>query len=104
MEDIFTSISTACRSAYEWWQGLGPLGLAGEFLAVVILVFVALWVTCRARSSVFWKRTDYAYFLFAILGGAAGAADLAVNNWTKQLEQVQLVARAFASATTAISR
>jgi hypothetical protein len=76
-------------SVYDWWQSFGPLGLVGEFLAVFVLAFVALWFTCRTRSSVFWKRTDYAYFLFAILGGAAGAADLAVNNWTKQLEQLQ---------------
>jgi hypothetical protein len=47
-------------------------------------------LTCRTRSPVFWKRTDHAYFLFAILGGASGAADLAFNNWTKQSEQIQV--------------
>jgi hypothetical protein len=90
MGTIFASIASASSSAYERWQAFGPLGLAGEFLAVVILVFAALWLRCRTRSSVFWKRTDYAYFLFAILGGAAGAADLAINNWNKQLEQAQM--------------
>jgi hypothetical protein len=90
MGTIFASIASACSRAYEWWQAFGPLGLAGEFLVVVILVFAALWLRCRTRSSVFWKRTDYAYFFFAILGGAAGAADLAINNWNKQLEQAQM--------------
>jgi hypothetical protein len=78
------------RSAYEWWQSFGPVGLAAEFLAVVSVVSIVLWRTCQTRSPVFWRRTDYAYFLFAIVGGAAGAADLAVNNWTKQLDQIQV--------------
>jgi hypothetical protein len=77
-------------SAYEWWQSLGPVGLALEFLAFVAVVSAALWITCQTRSSVFWRRTDYAYFFFAILGGAAGAADLAVSNWSKTLEQNQI--------------
>src|SRR4051794_326971 len=90
MEAFVASIASAWGKAYEGLQGLGPVGLALEFLGIVILVFFGLWLTCRTRSSVFWKRTDYAYFLFAILGGAAGAADLAVSNWTKQLEGVQM--------------
>ena len=83
-------VISAYGSAYEWWQSLGPVGLAGEFVAVVVVASAVLWFLFRTRSSVFWKRTDYAYFLFAILGGAAGAADLALNNWGKQLEQIQL--------------
>ena len=63
-----------------WFLSLGPIGLAIEFLAVVVVVFAALWWTCKNRSAVFWKRTDYAYFLLTILGGAAGAADLAISN------------------------
>ena len=83
------NIITAAASAYNWWQSLGPVGLAVEFLAIVGLVSSALWGTCRNRSPVFWKRTDYAYFLFAILGGTAAVADIAVNSWTKQAEQIR---------------
>jgi hypothetical protein len=90
MGEIATYVSSAYQHAYDWWQALGPVGLAVEFLAVVSVVFAALWLKCRNWSAVFWKRTDYAYFLFAILGGAAAAADIAVSNWTKQLDQIEM--------------
>jgi hypothetical protein len=90
MGNIVASASSAYRSAYEWWQSLEPSGLAVAFVVVVFFVFAALWLTCRAWSPVFWKRTDYAYFFFVIIGGAAGAADLAVNSLNKELAQIQM--------------
>jgi hypothetical protein len=73
-----------------WFLSFGPTGLAIEFVVVVALVSTGMWLVCSNWSSVFWKRTDYAYFLLTILGGAVGAADLAVSNWTKELQQIQL--------------
>jgi hypothetical protein len=90
MGNIVASASSAYRSAYEWWQSLEPSGLAVAFFVVVFFVFAALWLTCRAWSPVFWKRTDYAYFFFVIIGGAAGAADLAVSSLNKELAQIQM--------------
>lgn len=90
MGNIAASAFSMARSGYEGWQSFGPIGLAGEFLVFVVVASTGLWLVFRSRSAVFWKRTDYAYFLFAVLGGAAGAADLAVNNWNKQLEQAQM--------------
>jgi hypothetical protein len=90
MQDMVASASSALRIGYEWWQSLGPVGLVGEFLAFVSFASPVLWFTCQNRSPVFWRRTDYAYFVLAILGGIAGAADLAFNNWTKQSEQIQM--------------
>ena len=72
-----------------WLFSLGPLGLAVEFLATVALVFTTLWMACKRRSPVFWKRTDYYYFVFTILGGVAGAVDIAVGNWNRQLQEVK---------------
>jgi hypothetical protein len=88
-DDEMGQIATA-HSAYDWWQSFGAVGLASEFLAAVVVTFMCLWFTSRTRSAVFWKRTDYAYFLFVIAGGAVGAVDLAVSNWTKQLDQIEL--------------
>jgi hypothetical protein len=90
MGNIVASASSAYRNAYEWWQSLEPSGLAVAFFVVVFFVFAALWFTCRAWSPVFWKRTDYAYFFFVIIGGAAGAADLAVSSLNKELAQIQM--------------
>ena len=66
-----------------------PISSGWRILCCCSLVFTILWFTCRARSAVFWKRTDYFYFLLTILGGAAAAADIAMSNWTKELEQTQ---------------
>ena len=68
---------------YDWWQSLGPVGLAVAFFGFVMFTAVSLWLLCQHRSPVFWKRTDYYYFIFTVLGAAAGVADIAVRNWTK---------------------
>jgi hypothetical protein len=90
MGNIVASAFSAYRGVNEWWQSLEPSGLVVAFCVVVVFVSAALWHTCRARSSVFWKRTDYAYFFFVILGGVVGAADLAVTSLNKELAQIQM--------------
>ena len=72
------------RNINQWWQSLEPWALALAFVVVVFIVSVAVWFTCRYLSSVFWKRTDYAYFLFVILGGGLAAYDLAANDLYKE--------------------
>lgn len=74
----------------HWMLSFGPVGLAIEFVATVVVVSTAIWFVAKTFSPVFWKRTDYAYFILTITGGALGAADLAVSNWGKELQQLQL--------------
>jgi hypothetical protein len=45
----------------------------------------------QKKSSVFWKKTDYAYLIFTIIGGIAAAADLSISNWTKELQKNQII-------------
>jgi hypothetical protein len=69
---------------------LGPKGLVIEFLITVIVVERGTWLICKNRSSVLWKQTDYIYLLFTIVGGAAAVADLAISNWTKEIQQIEI--------------
>jgi hypothetical protein len=69
---------------------LGPKGLVIEFLITVIVVERGTWLLCKNRSSVLWKQTDYIYLLFTIVGGAAAVADLAISNWTKEVQQIEI--------------
>jgi hypothetical protein len=76
----------------EMLQGqlnLGPTGLVIEFLITVGVIAVGSWLLFKRRSSVFWKQTDYVYIFFTMVGGAAAAADIAISNWTKELQHIQ---------------
>jgi hypothetical protein len=52
-----------------------PFLLAGECVFAVAIVSSLIWKVCRKWSPVFWKRTDYAYFVLTVFGGATAAAD-----------------------------
>src|SRR5271154_6160368 len=71
-------------------DGLGPTGLALEFIIVLAVVFITTWGLFKRWSTVFWKKTDYAYFIFTIVGAATGAADLAISNWNKDVQHGQI--------------
>jgi hypothetical protein len=70
-------------------SNLGPQGLIIEFLITVVVIPVGTWLLFKKRSSVFWKMTDYSYIIFTIVGGTAAAADIAISNWTKEMQQIQ---------------
>lgn len=68
---------------------MGPLVFVGVFVTTVAIVAVLMWLKFRNRTLLFWRRMEYAYLLFTVIGGAAAAADLALSNWAKDLQQAQ---------------
>jgi hypothetical protein len=75
----------------EHWQlSLGPRGFVGELIVTAVVIAVLMWLLFKNRAPVFWKKSDYFYLLFTLIGGVTAAADLAVNNWTKDLQQLRL--------------
>jgi hypothetical protein len=81
----------------QWQTNLGPLGLVNEFLATVAVIAVVTWLLLKKRSPVCWKRTDYAYLTFAVIGGIVAAADLATSNWSNELQQNRIVSNGISS-------
>jgi len=73
---------------YQKQLELGPIGLAIQFSSALFVTAIITWFVFRRRLASFWKKTDYVYFLFTIIGGATAAADLAINSWTKESEHV----------------
>jgi len=57
---------------------------------VLVVVFLTTWGLFKTWSPVFWKKTDYFYFLFTIVGAATGATDLAISNWNKEVQHSQI--------------
>jgi hypothetical protein len=70
---------------------LGPTGLVIEFLITVAVIAAGSWLLFKKRSSVFWKKTDYAYLIFTIIGGMAAAADLAISSWSKEIQENKII-------------
>jgi hypothetical protein len=81
----------------QWQTNVGPLGLANEFLITVVVITVLTWLLLKKRSSVCWKRTDYAYLTFTVIGGIVAAADLATSNWSNELQQNRIISNGISS-------
>lgn len=83
-------MSQVYHEMIQWQTNVG-LSLINEFLITMVVIAVVTWLLLKKRSSVYWKRTDYAYLTFTVIGGIVAAADLATGNWSNELQQNRII-------------
>jgi hypothetical protein len=67
-----------------------PTFLFSGSLVLVLLLAIIIFVYVHPKPPVFWKRSDYVYFGFSIIGAILGLTDLTIKEWQKEVHDNQI--------------